>query len=104
MSEIRVSYRYAKSLFDLATEKNILERAKEDAESFLQISESNKAFENMMRSPIVHADKKWAVINKIFAGSFNEMTISFIKIVIRKKREFLTADIFKAFIDLYNTE
>jgi F-type H+-transporting ATPase subunit delta len=101
MSEIRVASRYAKSLFDLALERNKLGRIEDDAETLLQTARQSHAFDNMLKSPIITPDKKLSVIKKIFSGAFDDMTLAFINIVIRKGREMLLVKIFQQFVVLY---
>ena len=100
MSEIRVATRYAKSIFDLAIEKKVLEKVVDDAKAFIDISDKNHAFENMLKSPIVTSDKKWTIIERIFP-KMNPMTLTFIKIVIRKNREAVLKKIFQQVVEMY---
>lgn len=102
MSEQRVSGRYAKSLIDLAIEQNKLEAINADILAFRATLEGTPALTNMLKSPVVQGDKKFAVINKVFGASFNALTISFMEIVIRKKREYYLPDIAIAFVEQYN--
>jgi F-type H+-transporting ATPase subunit delta len=102
MAEQRVSGRYAKSLIDLAIEQSKLEAIYADMLAFKSAIDANPALGLLFRSPIVQGDKKLAVIKKVFASSFNAMTISFMEIVIRKKREYYLPDIAIAFIGQYN--
>lgn len=102
MSEYRVSGRYAKSLIDLSVEKNILETIHKDIVSFKEVIAHTPALMTMMKSPIINGDKKMAVIKQIFEKTFNPLTISFIDIVIRKKREYYLLDVANAFIAQYN--
>jgi F-type H+-transporting ATPase subunit delta len=102
MSEQRVSGRYAKSLIDLAIEQNKLEVINADILAFSSALKANPSLGKMLKSPIVQGDKKFAVIQKVFAASFDKMTMSFMDIVIRKKREYYLPDIAIAFIGQYN--
>jgi len=102
MAEQRVSGRYAKSLIDLAVAQNKLDLIYADMLVFQTTLDANPALVVLFKSPIVQGDKKLAVVNKIFAASFNPITISFLEIVIRKKREYYLPDMATAFIGIYN--
>jgi F-type H+-transporting ATPase subunit delta len=102
MSNYRVASRYAKSLIDLATEKNILDVICGDIKLLKLTLNQNVALENLLKSPVIKGDKKMAIINQIFAKSFNELTTSFIAIITRKQREMILESICDAFIDQYN--
>jgi F-type H+-transporting ATPase subunit delta len=102
MSEIRVASRYAKSLFDLAIERGSRESVHKDASTLLELVSSNRTFANLLKSPIIQTDKKWHVIEKIFKGKFDSLTMDFIKIVLRKRRDIVLPDIFRQFNEMYN--
>ncbi|HFA49768.1 MAG TPA: ATP synthase F1 subunit delta [Bacteroidetes bacterium] len=96
MSVQRIAHRYAKSLLDLAKERGSLERVLEDVRSFNEVCK-NRDFELMLKSPIVGAHKKEQVFDKLFEGKYDELTMAFLKILLKKGREPLLADIGKAF-------
>ncbi len=97
MSVQRVATRYAKSLIDLAQEYGKLDKILEDVESFNKVCE-NRDFWLMLKSPIVNTDKKEKVFDKLFSGKYDELTMAFLNILLKKSREPLLADIGKAFI------
>jgi F-type H+-transporting ATPase subunit delta len=87
MSELRVASRYAKSLIELAAERDVLEQVHEDMKLFTTVISQNREFQMLLRNPIVKSDKKLAIINSVFEGKVQEMTLAFFSIVARKKRE-----------------
>jgi F-type H+-transporting ATPase subunit delta len=101
MSEARVAARYATSLFDLASEQNILDNVMEDALAFTSVCDQNHGFELMLKSPIIHADKKWHVMSRLFADKFQKTTMAFIHIVLKKRREIVLNMIFSQFAEMY---
>ncbi len=101
MSETRVAARYAKSIFDLAIEQNILEQVKEDALGFLGYCHASRRFDLMLKSPIIHKQTKAKVVEKLFGKDFNKTTLAFMKIVLRKNRELILKLIFEQFIEFY---
>ncbi len=100
MSVQRIASRYAKSLIDLAQERGKLERILEDVESFQQVAK-NRDFLLMLRSPVVKADTKEKVFNQLFKGKYDEMTMAFLQILLRKGREAQLADIAGEYIAQY---
>jgi F-type H+-transporting ATPase subunit delta len=102
MSEFRVASRYAKSLIDLAQEKNILEAIFNDIQLFSKTLENSHELLGMLKSPIIHGDKKMAVMRMLFDRSFNPLTTSFLEIIVRKKREQYLGAVASAFIGQYN--
>lgn len=102
MSELRVASRYAKSLIELAAEKGVLEQVHEDMKMFTSVVSQNRAFQLLMRNPIVKSDKKLAVINGVFKGKVQEMTLAFFNIVARKNRESILEFVATEFEKQYN--
>ena len=102
MKETRVALRYAKSLISLAEERNIIELVKEDMQTVLSVCEESEAFTNMLKSPIVKADRKSAILNEIFSKEVCDLSLAFLNIVVEKRREPILAAIASSFMDLYN--
>ncbi len=85
---------------DLAVEQDKLETILKDVESFNQVCE-NQDFKLMLKSPIVNSGKKQQIFNKLFAGKYNEMTMAFLSILLRKGREPLLEEIGREFVAQY---
>src|SRR5438105_1750118 len=101
MSEIRVAARYALALFNLAEEKDLLEKVNSDAEGFIRLIQENRGFDLLLKSPVVRFDKKEKIIDKLMKEQVNSLTFEFMKIVLRKRRELVLGEIFKQFQVLY---
>jgi len=101
MSYTKITIRYAAAFFDLAEEKGIIEKANEDMTLFGNVCESNRDFVRMLQNPVINADKKQKVIKHIFGTSVNAMSLSFMNLMIRKRRERYLPSIAEAFHDLY---
>ena len=101
MAETKVAKRYAKSLIDLAIEQNIVDEISRDMESVLNTIRMNRQLALFFKSPIIHTDKKDAVLKAVFEGRIHKMILTFFNIITRKKREYYIEDITAAFIELY---
>lgn len=101
MSYTKITIRYAAAFFDLAGEKGIIENAYEDMALLGNVCVSNHDFVRLLQNPVINADKKSKVITKIFGASMNKMSLSFINLMIRKRRERYLPSIAEAFTDLY---
>lgn len=102
MSDIRVASRYAKSLIELATERNELEKVHKDMQLLSKLTSQNRELHLLLRNPIVKSDKKLAIINAIFSGKVQELTLAFFSIVARKNRESMLEAIATEFEKQYN--
>jgi F-type H+-transporting ATPase subunit delta len=103
MANIKLAGRYAKSLIDLSTEKNQLEQACADMKYILAVSKSSREFVNVLRSPIIKADKKQAIFTAVLGDSIGALTLAFLNLLAAKGRESELVDIAKAFVEQYNT-
>jgi F-type H+-transporting ATPase subunit delta len=103
MPNPRLASRYAKSLIDLSTERNQLEDVYSDMQFLKQVCKGSRDFVNLLRSPVVSADKKQSVINAVTKNNVSELTAAFIKLLINKGRESDMPEIVTAFIEQYNT-
>ena len=104
MSAGRIAVRYAKPILELAEEKKVLDEVKSDMESFRTICEESKDFSLMLKSPIIPHLKKADILNKVFAGKVNDLTLQAFDIIARKSRESILEDIADEFLHLYNAK
>ncbi len=100
MSVKRVASRYAKSLIDLAIEQKVLERVMEDVTAF-QEATKNRDFHLLVKSPIVKADKKKSIFKALFENKFEELSLSFLNLILVKGREEHLPDICQEFMEQY---
>lgn len=100
MSIQRIASRYAKSLIELSEEQGKLDRVLEDLESFKAVA-ANRDFYLLMKSPIVSADKKLSVVQALFEGKYDDLTLAFLRILITKGREEYLPEISEEFIHQY---
>ena len=102
MSESGAAARYAKSLLELSQEKGVLEEVHQDMLAFSKVVKENRDFAMMLRNPIIKHHKKQAILEAIFKGKVNEMTMSIFSIITKKNREPILAAIAKSFHEQYN--
>jgi len=102
MQNPRLANRYAKSLVDLATEKNQLEVVYADMKYMQAVCAGNKDFVSLLKSPIIKADKKANIINAVTAGKVSEITQLFNQLLVTKGRESELPEIVEALIEQYN--
>lgn len=102
MSAERLSYRYAKSLLDLAKEQGKLDVVKGDIDSLIAAI-GNRDLLLLLKSPIVSKMKKAGVLEAIFGDSFEDMTMSFMDILLSKGREMYIPEIATEFLAQYKT-
>src|SRR3954452_20223452 len=102
MPNPRLATRYAKSLIGLAQERGELETTYKDMQFLQSICKSNPDFVALLRSPVVRADKKDAIITAITKDRISKLTATFTKLLTDKGREEDLPEIVNAFITQYN--
>lgn len=102
MSASRIASRYAKPILELAEEKKVLDKVKNDMEQFVEICKGNRDFDLMLKSPIIPHLKKANILAKIFKGKMNALTLQAFDLITRKSRESILQGIAEEFLHLYN--
>lgn len=100
MKNTRATYRYAKSLLELAKEQGKLEACKADMETVVSSCSESRELMLLLKSPVVKTDKKLAILSEVF-GDCSELSKGFIQLITKKKREALLFDIAQRFILVY---
>ena len=100
MQQSRLAVRYAKSLLDLATEQKSVDALFADMQCVFNTCKNNVELLQVLNSPIIHADKKIAILSAIFNATIQPITQSFIALIVKKGREAKLYEISAAFIAL----
>lgn len=101
MIENTIARRYAAALFDVATEKNCLEAVFSDMVLLSDVSKANRDFTRMLHSPIINVDKKTAILTSLFSGKVQTISLQFMVLITRKRRESIVDFIAEAFVAQY---
>jgi F-type H+-transporting ATPase subunit delta len=101
MANPRVAFRYAKSVLDLAIEKNELESVYSDMLYLQRLTKESKDFLNLLRSPVIKAETKKKAFNAVTAGKTSVITNAFIGLMITKAREGALPEIITSFVKQY---
>jgi len=97
-----VAARYAKSLIELAKEKNVVEAVYADMKLFKSTADQNRGLMLALKSPVVRHEKKLAILKAIFQGKVDAVSYSIFEIITRKNREAILYDIANEFITAYD--
>ncbi len=101
MQNPRLAARYAKSLLDLAVEKQALEPVLQDMMSIESLCNQSADFCSMLKSPVIKGGKKVAVIKALLGEGVSSLTTGFVALVSEKSREGVLREIATAFIAQY---
>ncbi len=100
MNESQISVRYAKALFQSASEKKILEKVYKDME-LLALTCKQDEFQYMLVVPTLKPSQKVKLMEAIFESKISETSMSLINLVVQNKRDIYLPGIARNFRDLY---
>jgi len=101
MNQSQITTRYAKALFDLALEQRVLDRVKDDMILIDEVCHQNKDLRGMLHNPVIQVEKKQKVLHQVFGSTIDKLTLGFLDIIARKRREYYIDGIASAFVALF---
>ena len=87
MNYSKIAVRYAKAVFLLAEEKKQLKEVADDMDMLIKVEKEAPEILSLYNNPILSTTDKKKVITDLFAKSFNEISMSFLNLIIDNKRE-----------------
>jgi len=102
MNQSKIAVRYAKAFFELAQDKNQLDKVKIDIEIIATACSQNEV-QLLLESPVVKTSKKKSLLAEIFTGKLQELTLSFLLMIAQNKREVHIPMICLDFIEQYRS-
>ena len=97
----RAAIRYAKAMYDIASEENSINEVYKDMDFIKELYGSSLDFKNLLsNSQINYQDKKKAILSLIEKS--NSITEKLVDLLIHNKRVSIIGDIAISFIQLYN--
>ena len=96
-----VSDRYASALYDLATEKNLIDPVLNDLSNLKNILKDNKELSLVVKSPLITSADKLNIFESLLKKiNANELTNTFIKVIEKNKRFSNLASIISQFMNI----
>lgn len=96
MKSTKVASRYAKALLEIAIEQGKVDSVSGDMQFLAETNRETRDFELLIGSPIVNADKKIAIFEKVFE-QFETVSMAFIRLITKNGREYLLPAIAESF-------
>jgi F-type H+-transporting ATPase subunit delta len=104
MKNPKVSYRFAKALLDLARERNVIDAVKADVQIVINALTASEDLRVLCASPVIKPKVKESLMEQIFAKNISDISLKFIQLVIRHRREHNLKEILERYISLYLVE
>ena len=98
---MNVAGRYAKSIFELATEKKSMAPVAKDMQLIASTIAESAELKSMLNNPLITKSQKVEVLNKVFSGT-HELTQNLMRVMSSKNREGILQDVAASFLSLKN--
>ncbi len=102
MVEYKVSFRYAKALLNLAETNKIAEEVLKDLKYISASLSATAQLRSFVSSPIILHLKKRKILNEVFTGRINQLSLNFVLLLAEKGRESLIRSIAYQYEIQYN--
>lgn len=101
-SKTVVAKRYAKALFEVASDKGIVDAVKDDLRAVVAAVQADKSFEQLLMHPNISSEEKLGVLNKAFEGKVQETVLSVLHILVKNGREALLNELLSYYLEVAN--
>jgi F-type H+-transporting ATPase subunit delta len=95
-------HRYSLALYEAAEQSKQLDAVASDSNNLMGLLSSSKDLRLFFASPVIRSDKKNKLVESLFSKKISVLSLNFIKLLIKNKREGMLADILEGFLDLKN--
>lgn len=102
MKDARAALRYAKAILNLAKDSNSEAEVYNDMSLITDVISENSELEVMLRSPIVKSSDKMNVLNALFDGKVNNITLGLFHLLKDNKRIAMLASIAKKYAIVFD--
>ena len=96
-----ISDRYASALYDLASEKKVVDSVLKNLQNIKKLIDNNKELSLLIKSPLIFSNDKLEVLLKLTSSlNLNELSITFLKVISNNKRFASLSLIISQFINI----
>lgn len=97
----KISVRYARALFTVARDKNLLDQVQADMEMLGHASENVPAFRSFLENPVMTPSAKKKLLHNMFEGNVSKLIIDFLDLILKNNRLSFINGIARQFGDQY---
>ncbi|MDR1864439.1 MAG: ATP synthase F1 subunit delta [Bacteroidales bacterium] len=101
MNNSIISTRYAKALMLVGIEHQCLDALEADMTLLAATVKDNPVFGQLLDSPVIQPVQKHSVMNELLEKKVHPMTLGFVHVLIRNRREIMLPGVARRFIELY---
>ena len=96
-----ISDRYASALYDLSSDKKLVDSVLNDLIKLKKLLEENKNLHHVIKSPLIKSEDKFAILEKLLQKvDSSKLTLTFLKVLEKNKRFSNLSNIVTKFINI----
>ncbi|TRZ51155.1 ATP synthase F1 subunit delta [bacterium] len=99
----KVEKRYSLALYEAAGKSGMVDKVAFDCQGLLKLINNSKELQLFFKSPIIRSDTKINILKSLFSKKISKLTYNFLVLLVKKRRESITAGILGSFIDRKDT-
>ncbi|WP_430812730.1 MULTISPECIES: ATP synthase F1 subunit delta [unclassified Carboxylicivirga] len=104
MNRSLIANRYAKALFMLAQEQQVLDDVYQDMKLLLNYCKEAEGFIELLYSPVIKPGQKRKAFHSVLDGAISINSRNLVDLLITNKREVLLEDISRQVVELYKSD
>ena len=101
MNESLITVRYVKAFYQLAEEVKIQDKVRNDIEFILNCINQSPEFQIFIDTPLLKVSEKLEFIDKLFHKQVDDLTLQFLSLLMRNKREMFLKSICHYYLHYY---
>lgn len=102
MIQRRIVRRYASALFAAAAKSDVVDRVESDLGLVSYTTQASPELAEALKSPLIPTEKKREVLRDIFGDKVHEITLSYLNLLVDKRREEAISFTEEEFVELAN--
>lgn len=91
MQNLAVARRYARALYDLAAEQQIIDAIEQDLGRVMQQMAENRELKQVIEHQAISPRAKWELVRQAFTDQIGAVTLNFLGVVVQRRRELYLA-------------
>ncbi len=103
MNDSKISVRYAKALFQTASEQNHADEVMKDMQ-LLQAGFETPRFKEILESPVIKISRKKKLIEEVFKPEVTRLTFDFLNLLLENKRESFLGAIIRNYLKAFRDQ
>lgn len=104
MLDNQIAEKYSQALFELAVEKEALNKVQKELTEVLETISGHGELNEILYHPQISQKEKKSLVDELFGSEISQILLNFLKLLIDKRREKFLEAIANSFMELVNKE